>query len=1123
MLPQALLPGEKKSDSLLEALSHRPTSGSARDPAERGLTGLTAIPAVRLPGNFPGRRAPEMSLPDTAVSMKPSKESTGDNAHYRFSPDEFGPIAPAESGAAHKLSDSAVAPIVAAARGYRTITEAKDFKEFMDEVGVDRTAGQRRLKSTFLEGGQDVLVMPWHSSEDITNDREGPTTYQWRPEKPRPQKGTPDKKVKYETPSGDIVDLPMDVHPSTPKEWLTQAPTVLLAEGMLKGDSALSAYLAEHGASAELLGYTGSDARKRLRAFLEGIDDEDRVLIGRPSSATTFKKDSNFYNSVPTRGRDFWLGVDADVSANGMVWKQIKDIYDHLISNRANSVNLLAPRGLEDIKAGIDDFLSHYGDWNALLEHLAAGLPDKPEESDEDLRNGAWRVAESGTYCEKKVINQSDGGSFWVDWVRTLDFAATVTSFIIRRTPTAEEMSTGILSEESFSKEDEVELLFQWEFEGNIETAKVVMLADVMDLSVESWGSKGASIPHNLRMHPHWPPRGNDGVAFMEAVRRASSHQEKHVYWKRNGWVPVNGSTPAFIVGKDVVCADEDAAVATHSDVDANDVNSYASYGIGGDPEVLIRDPGAPLGEWQVVEEDDRNQTLRFTPNTEGQARAKREQILHDTERVKELLFDSGAWTNPAHAALMFATALRPCVPTPGAWPRAPLYIYGGKSQGKSMTAEYLMSFWSSSTASYRGFTSGQATATAADLEASIGTMPIWLADDLPPSVSKTKAMKEEDVINYVVRSSFNQQARTRRRPDMTAKKSMDPYAQLVITAENQLSVPSAWDRVNSIYLAPGSLHPDTQVTEQIAEAAREDGLFARVTFHFVEWMVKRIAAHGWRSITDAVSKARDFEEKKAAKELADRGLKPSSIKRSSILVAEMNMVLNLFERFLNESGTSWETLRSPNSSFDEASLELTVEADIHSREPGTLKQAIYKHTVETRIETEAQRPGRLMVEALSQALNSGLAHVLSAEDPHRPPITVDDESDEHRSMSDNVALGWKPRSNELEPSGQQIGWLIKRDGEEVILFFVDESFRLVYDRLSDLVRPGSHKISTWRSVYGEGFIDRRIAAKDNKSPGYRRQVKLPGAEQPTKGVPIRLSVLQDPEVTGEPESIKEG
>lgn len=1062
-------------------------------------------------------------VPDDARELMGERPSRSRVMHYRFTSEAYGAVASPglKGGAAEKLSDSAVAPIVAAARGYRTITDAKGFKEFMDEVGVDRNAGQRRLKSTFAEGNQDVLVMPWHSTEDITHDRAEPTAYQWRPADPR--KGKDGEPVKYETPTGEIVDLPLDIHPSTPKEWLTEAPTVLMAEGMLKGDAALSAFLAAHDADAELLGYTGPDAREKLREFMESMDPEDRILIARPSSVTTFHNNANFYNAVPARDRDFWLGVDADVAKNGMVWQQTQLAYARLKSKHAKSVNLLAPQGLEDSKAGIDDFLSHFGDWTDLLSHLAGQLPDKPEESDEDLRDGAWRVSEDGTFCEMKKVHTSSSGSSWVDWIRTVDFAATVTSFIIRRTPTDNEMRTGILAEDTFSKEDEVEILFKWEKAGNVETAKVVMPADVMDLSVESWGSKGALIPHNLRMHPNWPPRGNDGVAFMEAVRRASERQEQHVYWKRNGWVPVAGSTPAFLIGDDIVCADEEAAIATHSDVSAADINSYSSYGIGGDPEVLIRDTGEPLGEWETVSEGEETTTMRYTPNEDKQTADKRAQIIEDTQRAKALLFDSGAWTNPAHPALMFATALRPCIPTPEAWPQAPLYIYGGKSQGKSMTAEYLMSFWGSATTGYRGFTSGQATATPADLEISIGTMPIWLADDLPPSVSRTKAMKEEDAINNVVRSSFNQQARTRRRPDLSARKSMDPYAQLIITAENELSIPSAWDRLNTIYLAPGSLHPDRQVTDDIADAAAEDGLFARITYHFVEWAVKKISEHGWKSFTDAVEAIRTSEEKKAAAELSDRGLKSSSIKRSSILVREMTTVLTLFERFLNEAGTSWDILRSPSSTFDAETLEATSTKDAKNREPSVLKQAIYKHTAETRIETEAQRPGQLMVEALRQALSSGLAHVLAAEDPHRPPITVDGEDAAHSSMSDNVVLGWKPRNDELQPSGQQIGWLIERDGEPVILFFTDEAFRLVSEKLDDLVRPGSQPRSTWRSVYGEGFIDRRIAAKDSRNPSYVRQIKRPGDKRPTRGAPIRLKVLQDPEDTGDPEALKEG
>lgn len=1066
-------------------------------------------------------------VPDDPRELMGEETGRDQLTQYQFHEEAYEGIAPPHTGAAEKLADSGIAPIVAAARGYWTATDATSFKQLMDDIGVQRTSAQRRLKSTFTDEGQDVLAMPWYHVQDLDKDHAQPASHQWRPAKPRMNPET-DKPVKYETPSKDVSVLPTDIHPATPADWLDEAPTILFAEGMLKGDAALSAYLAAHGADANLLATAGPEARGRLREFMETIDESDRILILRPSSVTTFHTDPAIHSVVGARGREVWIGVDGDVSTNGMVWDQTQRMIERMTNNGASHVYLLAPQDENDAKAGLDDYLSHTGDWDDLLSHVAAHLPPRPTETDEDLREGAWRIAESGTYCERKVVsrdhNNAPTGSAWVP--TDVDFGAVVTSFIIRRTPTEEEMKTGVLAEGVFSKEDEVELLFKWTRDGGTQTATVVMPADVMDLSVETWGSKGALIPHNLRMHPSWPPRGSDGVSFMEAVRRSSKHQDHRVYWKRNGWVPVENSTPAFIVGHDVVCADEGAAATTYSDVSKGAINSFSSYGIGGDPDVLIKDPGEPLGRWEYETDHAQGQgrTKRYIPATDKGAIAKRTQIIADVIRAKDLLFDSGAWTNPAHAALVFTSALRPCIPTPGGWPRAPLFIYGGKSSGKTMTAEYLMSFWSSSTVSYQGFTSGKATATPADLEVSVGTMPIWLADDLPPSVSKTKAMREEDAVINVVRQSFDRQTRTRRRPDLSARESMDPYAQLVITAENELSIPSAWDRVNSIYLAPGSLHPEGSVTDAIAEAAKEDGLFSRITYHFVEWMVRKIAEMGWAEVTESIAGVRDIEAKKAVRELAERGLKASSIKRATILAAEMTMVLNMFEFFLGDSGTSWDILRDPDTEIDYDEMVIRTAVDNPQTVASRLESAIYDHIADSRIQTEEQKPGRLMVEALRQALNSGMAHILAAEDPSRAPITVDGEDEAYGSMSQNVALGWKPRNGELQPTGQEIGRLLYRDEEPVIMFYASEAFRLVSERLPDIIRPGSKPEFTWRSVYGEGYIDRRISPNKKTYPGYRRQAKaFPGSRKNVFGPTIRLAVLLDPDEAGEAEHLDEG
>jgi hypothetical protein len=70
-----------------------------------------------------------------------------------------------DSGA-EKLSMSRIAPLVAAGRGYKTISG--DPRPFCEEVGIDMRAKTGGQIKRILAASPDVMVMPWYVASDVS-------------------------------------------------------------------------------------------------------------------------------------------------------------------------------------------------------------------------------------------------------------------------------------------------------------------------------------------------------------------------------------------------------------------------------------------------------------------------------------------------------------------------------------------------------------------------------------------------------------------------------------------------------------------------------------------------------------------------------------------------------------------------------------------------------------------------------------------------------------------------------------------------------------------------------------------------------------------------------------------
>lgn len=303
---------------------------------------------------------------------------------------------------ASKLGQSVVGPLVALARGYLTLTH-ENVRDVMKAqgIGAQKTEGKQLIRGV---GDRDALLMPWYKGDDIVDEKRNggiisPSSVQYRPHPANvatnPATG---KKRKYENLAGQ--QLVLGVHPATPVSWVTEGVgTIMLAEGALKGDSALTALLRTHGITDDQLAYQAGDenpdtARARLRDLIDQAmpatdpDGRDpRVLIVTIVGVTTWHQNPE-WNSLRLKDTSVWVAVDGDVGTNSNVWKQATDLFDHLNHRGAKAmlVDLSDVPTASGEKVGIDDFFAMGHNWRDMTSHLAGHLPPRPQRADTGAR-----------------------------------------------------------------------------------------------------------------------------------------------------------------------------------------------------------------------------------------------------------------------------------------------------------------------------------------------------------------------------------------------------------------------------------------------------------------------------------------------------------------------------------------------------------------------------------------------------------------------------------------------------------------------------------------------------------------------------------------------------------------
>jgi hypothetical protein len=235
---------------------------------------------------------------------------------------------------------SAIAPEIAVARGYRSLT-----------VRADAT----RLGFGDAQARVPALLVPiWTVHGEIGS-------YQLRPDTPRVKNN---KAIKYETPRGSTMLL--DVPPGSRPALGDPSIPLLITEGPRKADSASS------------VGFCAID------------------LIGvwnwRGTNGQGGKTALPDWECVALNGRTILLAFDSDVLTKHEVYNALTRLTAFLESRKAHVRIVRLPHGPGGTKMGLDDYLASGRNRDDVLALTSPDLPPAPPTTGDDPEDMLYRV-----------------------------------------------------------------------------------------------------------------------------------------------------------------------------------------------------------------------------------------------------------------------------------------------------------------------------------------------------------------------------------------------------------------------------------------------------------------------------------------------------------------------------------------------------------------------------------------------------------------------------------------------------------------------------------------------------------------------------------------------------------
>ncbi len=970
--------------------------------------------------------------------------------------------------AAKKLVSSGVAPLVALARGYETVDQG-NHKDFAARHGLGDGRSKRgsQFRSLFLEDN-NVLYMPWNSVTRIKQNREqlaAETSHfvQLRPDRPRIVE---DKPLKYEFLTGTGTTI--DFHPATTNAWVEPTTTYLIAEGMLKGDSALTAMLRKHHPDVALsvgpLDVDRTMAMNRMSMLMEAIPVEDRVAIINIAGVGNWKNNPE-WSALRFKDSRVIVAFDGDVASNWNVWTQANQLFEFIENQKGGEPVLLdlayAAGGEEamerDSKIGIDDYLATVGTWDDLINAEREDFPDPPNRKDSSS-DGDFQVRNNGTTVDQYQQDKDPNGNPLPSgrWITKSRLGGRITFFETRRTPTdAENAGKGF--GEGFNEADApsfcaVEVGWRDEATGAITRVEVTGPNTLLNYPPAEWVKHGASLPNDLLAHPEWPPA--DGRNWLVAVKGNDADQtQKRTRWTTMGWVPApNSRSQAFIAGNTIIATDDDVRDNTLIGVDENTLGDAGRYGV---HDVFTgKQFSDPSGKYDLRD---------------------------DIRTVVDAWVTRTPWLTQNIAVTMLGLAIRPAVPLQTS---VASYLVGPPQKGKSWSAKQIMTFWQHTRGAWARLP-GNADDTFASTENAVASTMLWVADDLAPSTDRRKADQMEANISGLIRQVFNGLGKRRMNQDMSSKTVLKPRALFIVTAENENSTQSIRER--SVIVEFKGLNSDT-----MAEAERlgsEETTASRITAAFIRWFIARGEEAGWEEMVEDLRADRNESIDKTKGILQEFGIKVGDVTRPAEIVGDLSLGLIYFAQFCEELGLT------------------DIAEQINWGKGGWLHLLAEQVSFAHRDKAEAA-PGAVLLDAVRALLSSGQAHIANADDPARPPIVEGDDQ-----QRENVLLGWTADSQgELTPKGPRIGYMSKKkdratgDRVPVIYLASEDSFNESQRRYSKRIPHGASSQTYWKNVWDLNLVHPLFKGK-RPDKGVQVQYRISQGMRPY-GIPVSLESL---------------
>lgn len=1035
-------------------------------------------------------------------------------AHWKT--EDYAPAGVKFSGAG-KLADSAIAPLVAQARGYHSVDDHAGANLIAGKIySTKGIAGIKRRLQTMTNNGNDFTVIPWFSVSDVFTREANAISSATQVRPSVALEDADGKKRKYETLSGHV--LPIDTHPSMTEGWFNTARRVLFTEGVLKGDSALTAQLLAAGVAVSELAanesYTVEAARALLTGLLTRIPERDRVAILEFAGVANWHSKTE-WNVMDLRDREILLAFDGDLRTNRQVWRQANSLFDMFAETKKATPKLLDLGGAEayqallnaghpEMKVGLDDYLSKIGPWKDVLRFVEDTLPAEPagdEFDDVQWRVGDWRISRDG--CEADQFQKFGAGEMVTkEWVRgVIRMGGRIISNTTLRTATDPNVEVGIATDSTVitSGKGEVVIELKWRdiLTDEVKTGYVKGPQLLLSTLPSEWARiEGVHIDSAITLHPEWPPRGQGKAEGWVAAVKAN--QAEHVVtqegWDTMGYVPTTSGHPVFVIGESVLGSTVDDEKSNHPGVNEESLPKASFYGVKDTFNQLVVENG-DMAAWKA-------------------------QIAADFRQVVEKFTNGKVWRNAAVAPIILACALRPTIPTATS---LQVMLTGAPGTGKSWGASFMMGFYQAHPGAWsETHLPGSANDTGAAIEYARARTPLWVVDDVAPGSNKQEAERIGSTIDNTIRSGFNGTGKRRSSADGKQQKVSMPRALTVYTAENPSEVQSIRQRTVELRFKRSDTLDEGAGALEIAAMTRDpENPMSRLTAAMIRfWLniplgetvlpfMRAVNLDGmdltkWSGKHQLTQKLREAGHADLTELLqALYQVKSDESARRARVFTELLLTLDV----LYALGV-WAGIPA-----DDPVLR-RLEGD--PADPETLHGAIVKYAADDVRDFRSASNSRSLLEAIRHLFSAGYAHLANPVDPGMPPVPLN----HWNANMLNRALGWAydtargawiPKGTEIGEAGQPAD---AKDGEWIAAMNSQTSFAMAQRHFPGMVPHGQKSAASWSQVWGdEGGVLVSDRYKLSERGGLTVKVRMGnaaagGADARTRGVPVRLDML---------------